>query len=115
MMELSQNQITLLSSIGSGILKECPDLSDDANYLLSLGLICPLHRPYTEEERAQHKKMGIIVASPGPVAGYEISPKGKGVLYLRRTDNRRFWLGFWVNFVLAVIAIIISIVALVVK
>ncbi len=113
MVELSRDQIVLLASIGSGSLENCSELTDDEKYLLSHNLICPLHRTYTAEERAEHKQMGILVVGPGPVVGYEISPRGKGVLYLRQTDNKRFWLGFWVNFALAVIAIVISIIALI--
>lgn len=114
MSKLSKDQMLLLAAIDSGSLKSCNNetMSDDIKYLFELKLLEPIHRNYTDNERASHRQMGIVVIGPGPIVGYKLSPKGKSVLYSHRIENRRFWLGFWVNFIFALIATIISVIAL---
>lgn len=117
MIELSKKQMHLLSSIASEkmreISKEDASVHKDAlKYFLEQDLIQPIHRKFTKEERAEHNRIGVTILTKGPVVGYEISPKGNAVLYNQRKDNKRFWIGFWTNFTLAVIAIIISVISL---
>ncbi|MBS6475555.1 MAG: hypothetical protein KH354_06200 [Clostridiales bacterium] len=117
MPELSKKQMRLLSSIASGSMEEISkeDVSkhkDDIKYFLEHDLIQPIHRKFTEEERKEHNRMRMTILGHGPLVGYKISPKGNATLYNKNQDNKRFWIGFWVNFALAVIAIIVSVISL---
>ena len=116
MPELSKKQMRLLSSIASGKMRKISEEDasihkDDLKYFKANDLIKSVCREFTQEERAEHSRMGIVVIG-GIIIGYEISPKGSAILYNQSKDNKRFWIGFWTNFILSITAIIISVISL---
>lgn len=100
MIELSKKQLKLLSLVTKKPLERIKNIDtkrDDIQYLFDLQFIGPFYEK-TNNAITQTK--------------FSLTPQGKAFLYSRKKENKRFWIGFWTNFTLAVIAIIISVISL---